>query len=158
MSRAFQVPVNAPPGSLLKKPLALRNSERKKDLGRNTRVEEPHHLDAIRKLPCLKCGVEGFTEAAHVRMNSADHGKRSGMGMKPDDKWTVPLCAGCHQNDSDSQHRVGELTFWHHVGLNPLLVCEALHKASPNVDAMRAVVMKSFSERADTQDEREVDL
>lgn len=141
---AYQIPNHAPYGSLLKRP---RPRAKRLDMGRNTRIEEPSHLQAIRQLPCLRCGVEGFTEAAHVRMTSSAVHKRSGMGVKPDDKWCVPLCGGCHQHDTDSQHRVGELTFWHHVGINPLLICEELHKASPNVEAMRAVVLRFISER-----------
>jgi hypothetical protein len=142
---AYQIPNFAPIGSLLKRP---RPRARRNDFGRNTRIEEPTHLQAIRKLPCLRCGVEGFTEAAHVRMTNSAANKRSGLGVKPDDRWTVPLCAGCHQRDPDSQHNVGELTFWHHVGLNPLLVCEALHKASPDIEAMRAVVVRFISARS----------
>lgn len=49
------------------------------------------HLTMIRALPCLKCGRIGETEAAHVRS-----GTDGGMGMKPADRWTVPLCRACH--------------------------------------------------------------
>lgn len=30
------------------------------------------------------------------------------MGVKPSDKWTVPLCRECHQ----VQHNRGEVDFW----------------------------------------------
>ena len=50
----------------------------------------------VASLPCIACGVEGFSQAAH-----ANHGK--GMGMKTCDTHTFALCAphwgliGCHQ-------------------------------------------------------------
>ncbi len=50
----------------------------------------------VASLPCIACGVEGFSQAAH-----ANHGK--GLGMKTCDLSTFPLCAphfgliGCHQ-------------------------------------------------------------
>lgn len=49
----------------------------------------------VASLPCIACGIEGFSQAAH-----ANHGK--GLGMKTCDLMTFPLCAphgfhmGCH--------------------------------------------------------------
>lgn len=61
-----------------------------------------NHLAFIRSLPCCRCG-KSPSQAAHVRM-----GTGGGMGMKPDDRYTVPLCADCHRR----QHDVGERAFW----------------------------------------------
>ena len=53
----------------------------------------------VASLPCIACGVEGFSQAAHS--NQSAHGK--GMSMKACDLSTFPLCAphwgliGCHQ-------------------------------------------------------------
>jgi hypothetical protein len=63
----------------------------------------PGHLVFIRRLPCLKCGAPEPSEAAHLRS-----GTDAGMGMKPGDNWTLPLC---HQHHAE-QHRIGEETFW----------------------------------------------
>jgi hypothetical protein len=145
MTRPQTLARPAPLGSLLKHPLPERKKPLK--LGRNPRVMEPDHLAAVRQLPCLKCGVDDC-EAAHVRRNSALHNKRTGISEKPDDKWTLPLCAGCHRLDKDSQHNVGEPKFYYDLGLNPLLVCEEIYAASPDTIAMRAVVMKFIAERA----------
>lgn len=146
MTRAAHVTQFAPIGSLLKKPGAARS--KRLSMGRSPRVQEPSHLAAIRQLPCLKCGLEGFSEAAHVRMNSAAFNKRGGIGAKPDDRWTLPLCPSCHHIDDDSQHRVGEEAFWHSLNLNPLLICEAVHKVSPDIVKMRAVVFSFMAERS----------
>lgn len=48
-------------------------------------------LNAIRKLPCVRCGGLN-AQAAHS--NSSKHGK--GKGIKSSDAFTVPLCASCH--------------------------------------------------------------
>lgn len=131
---ASRIENSAPPGSLLKRPRELKRKAGQK----RARIEQPDHLSAIRLCPCLKCGMEPAGVAAHVRMSSATHGKPNpGMQTKPDDKWTVPLCQSCH----DEQHREGELSFWNDLGINPLLVCERLHLMSPNVAAMKTVIV-----------------
>lgn len=49
----------------------------------------------VASLPCIACGIEGYSQAAH-----ANQGK--GLGMKVSDLRTFPLCAphgfhmGCH--------------------------------------------------------------
>jgi hypothetical protein len=139
------MPNRAPIGSLLKKPGIARH--KRNDMGRSPRLQEPTHLQAIRELPCLKCGLEGFSEAAHVRMNSAAFNKRGSKGMKPDDKWVAPLCPSCHRLDDDAQHNMDERQFWFQLNLNPLLICEALHKVSPDIVAMRAVVFNFVAQR-----------
>lgn len=50
----------------------------------------------IASLPCYRCGIHGYSQAAH-----ADEGK--GMGLKTDDLTCYPLCGprtgepGCHE-------------------------------------------------------------
>lgn len=90
----------------------------KKDAGPQERVEKPEarwkstaHRDFVRGHACIVCGSEVITEVAHVRMYGA-----GGMGRKPDDWRTVPLC----RDDHDRQHGVGEITFWERFGLNNL--------------------------------------
>lgn len=57
-------------------------------------------LNAIRKLPCVRCGG-GPSQAAHS--NSSKHGK--GRGVKASDEYTVSLCASCHA--AFDQYRLG---------------------------------------------------
>lgn len=131
----------SPPGSMFKVPAAIRETQRvkRKDLGRNPRQEDPKHLALIRQCPCLACGHEPC-DAAHVRMASAMFGKKlPGAGAKPDDKWTVPLCREHHE----LQHKVGELTFWHHLDLSPLPIAQALYAVTGDLEAMRRVVMET---------------
>lgn len=101
----------------------------------------------IRQLPCLRCGLEEFTEAAHVRFASGAHGKASGTGKKPQARWLVPLCGACHRVDKDSQHNVGERAFWAAVSINPLLIAERLWAQRGDVVAMRAVIIQAIAER-----------
>ena len=123
----------APVGSLLKGSTPART--RKKDLGRAPRERDEAHLSAIRKCQCLYCGLDAGCEAAHVRM-SRGRGTGGGMGMKPSDKFTVPLCVNCHRE----QHSVGEQTFWDSIDLDPLWAADKIYSVSPDVTAMRAVV------------------
>jgi hypothetical protein len=52
----------------------------------------------VADLPCVFCGIDGFSQCAHS--NSLEHGK--GAGIKADDYAAFPLCAdrpgvrGCH--------------------------------------------------------------
>lgn len=53
---------------------------------------------AVALLPCVNCGIDGYSQAAHA--NGLEYGK--GMGMKASDDAIFPLCAdrpgivGCH--------------------------------------------------------------
>lgn len=51
-------------------------------------------LELIRSLPCVQCGAGPRSQAAHS--NFGEHNK--GMGIKADDRYTIPLCVVCHQN------------------------------------------------------------
>lgn len=126
----------APVGSLLKQPRA----RKPRSSSRGACERDEGHLALIRKLPCLKCGQDPCGVAAHVRMASAPHGKpNAGMGVKPDDQWTVPLCDEHHRE----QHQLGELQFWHEAGVSPVLLALQLYTASPDLERMRAVVFSS---------------
>lgn len=60
------------------------------------RTRSEQYRRYVASLPCYRCGIEGFSQAAH-----ADEGK--GMGLKTDDLTCYPLCgqrindAGCHE-------------------------------------------------------------
>lgn len=53
----------------------------------------------VRQLPCIRCGIVGFTQFCHT-----DLGK--GMGLKTDDRGGWPGC-GPHGNDNGCHHYVG---------------------------------------------------
>jgi hypothetical protein len=133
----------APPGALLKRLDGIRKVVRLENAER-----DPVYLARVQQMPCLCCGMEPppSNDAAHIRMSSAAHGKRGGIGKKPADKWALPLCGGpggCHAE----QHDVGEMKFWHAVGLNPLYVAGRLYAARSDLVAMRAVIMTAIAER-----------
>jgi hypothetical protein len=61
------------------------------------------HLDHIRSLPCVLCNAPPPSEAAHFRL-----GLGGGMGIKPSDEMTLPMCHAHHAK----QHQMGEHLFW----------------------------------------------
>lgn len=102
------------------------------------------HLRFIRSLPCTVCGTHRFVEAAHVRMASALHGKReSGMSQKPDDCWSVPLCAEHHREGPDAQHKIGEEAFWRRHGIDPCNLALALWCATGDDERAEAIISET---------------
>lgn len=90
------------------------------------------HLTWIRSLPCVICGDSATTEAAHIRFADPRAAKPiTGMGIKPDDRWTVPLCGRHHRN----QHSKGERRFWQDMGIDPIFVALALDAVSGDHEA-----------------------
>jgi hypothetical protein len=138
-----RVSTPAAPGELLKRAFDTTRRIKLKE----TVATDPAYLAMVRCMPCVRCGDEPCREAAHVRMQSAAHDKRGGIGKKPADKWAVPLCSWCHTRDRDSQHQLGERAFWGRLGINPLLVCERLFAARGNLVKMRVVIISAISER-----------
>ena len=121
------------PGSLLKSTRLLR--ERRKDLGRNPREVNADHLAALRECPCLVCR-RWPTQAAHIRMSSP--GKpNAGIGAKPSDQFTLPLCSAHHAE----QHNSGERAFYDRIGIDALKLAAALYRVSPNVQKMRGIIL-----------------
>lgn len=120
---------------------------------------EPHedagHLRLIRKLPCLACGAEP-AEAAHVRYSDHARGRiNPGMGRRPPDRDTVPLCPKCHRMGKRCQHDGNERIWWEQHHVNPHDVATALHQASitararkldatATVELLRAIVRKAW--------------
>jgi hypothetical protein len=131
----------AAPGSLLKRPAQPRGAQ--EAAGRDVDLD---YLRLVRECPCLKCGMEP-SEVAHIRFASAAFGKASGLGRKPDDRYSVPLCAGCHRLDRDAQHTRNEREFWDSIGINPLMVAQRLYAVRCDLLAMRAVIFTTIAER-----------
>lgn len=130
---AAYVSPRAPYGSLLKEARPAKHNKRP------ARDKDDTHLAAVRQCMCLSCGIDREIEAAHIRF-SAPGKPNPGVGMKPDDKYTLPLCATCHRSSPTAQHEVGEVKFWAALGIEPLVVAARLHDASPDVEKMRAVI------------------
>lgn len=80
---------------------------------RTPRCEDARHLAYVRKQPCCIPNCRrGNIEAAHIRMRRADMSKDVGMGEKPHDMYTVPLCNHHHQSGPQAQHKITEQRFW----------------------------------------------
>jgi hypothetical protein len=95
------------------------------------------HLDFIRGLSCIICGDNTSVQAAHIRYSDASVGKvNSGLGKKPDDRYTIPLCGDCHT----LQHTEGEQRFWRDHGINPLGVADRLYRCSGNQEAAERII------------------
>jgi len=95
---------------------------------RTPRVRDEAFLRYVRTLPCTACGHAPPSQAAHIRFSDAATGNLNpGVGAKPSDSRAVPLCSGCHLDDNDAQHRVGERKFWARVGKNPYEIAASLY-------------------------------
>lgn len=94
---------------------------------RQPRQHDPDHLAFVRTLPCLLCGDDTATEAAHVRYADPMIGKSNpGLQAKPHDKFTIPLCGSDHR----TQHENGEKQWWSKLGIDPVKVALALYAVS----------------------------
>lgn len=90
------------------------------------------HLAWVRSLPCscwrgARC--EGIMHAHHVRVNTG-----GGMGMKPPDHWTVPLCAKHHAE----LHAGGHQTFERQHAVDLRAAAERLAARSPHLPSPTA--------------------
>ena len=104
---------------------------------RQPRVKDEAHLEFIRSLPCVSCGDNTATEAAHLRSGELKYGKeQTGMQQKPDDKWTTPLCGICHRE----QHSQNEWRWWRSKGINPFTLAMTLHDISGNHEMACTVI------------------
>lgn len=70
------------------------------------------YLRWLRGCVCWACKAVGRIEAAHYRGPEVPVEDRGGTGLKPADRWAVPLCPECHR----LQHDMGHQAFDRHVG------------------------------------------
>ena len=100
-------------------------------------MKSPKHLDFIRSLPCIVCGDNTSTEAAHVRFADLRAAKPiTGIGIKPDDCWTMPLCGKHHRE----QHTVSERVFWKRYSMDAIFICLALWRVTGDHDAALVIM------------------
>ena len=110
-------------------PRTVASGKRKASLHRRAQ-----HLGFVRQLSCVACGKAAPSEAAHLRT-----GTDSGVGMRPGDRYAVPLCTACHEK----QHRIGELTFWSGLRIDPLNVALRLWTVSADLAAGERTVFRA---------------
>ncbi|MGH2619177.1 MAG: hypothetical protein ACRDHG_01225 [Anaerolineales bacterium] len=85
----------------------------------------PSHLDLIRQLPCILSGRPA--EVAHIRYADGRYCKpETGIGIKPHDRWTLPLCPELHRLVDGCQHSTNEREWWKSFGLDPRLIASKL--------------------------------
>lgn len=95
-------------------------------------MKRPKHLDFIRELPCLLCPDTTTVEAAHIRYGDPRADKPiTGIGIKPDDAFAIPLCGRHHRE----QHTRGERKFWEKHVIDPVFVALALFRVSGDHEA-----------------------
>lgn len=91
------------------------------------RRRDEKHLAFVRTLACACCGDNTSVEAAHIRMSDARIAKpATGIAIKPDDRFVLPLCSRCHRE----QHAGSERKFWECRDKDPVLLSLALHSVS----------------------------
>ena len=66
-------------------------------------------------------------------------GAESAVGVKPGERYAVPLCAACHAK----QHRIGELSFWAALRIDPLNVASRLWTVSADLVAGERTVFRA---------------
>lgn len=109
------------------------------------RQRDKGYLGALHELRCLRCGAPPPIEAAHIRMTNVEWGQRAGvrtgagMGEKPSDCWTLPLCAACHRTGPTAEHKIGTIRFYREWGVDPHAIAYALFTAYPSIAAMNCV-------------------
>lgn len=106
---------------------------------RRPRVHKDDYLAFIRTLPCVICGLHPC-EACHVRYSNLQYGKRTtGVGIKPDDRWAVPMCSRHHRE----QHSRGERIWWEGRKIDPLVIAAMLFSAFMGDDKAAAEMIAS---------------
>lgn len=102
------------------------------------RQHNEKHLAFIRTLPCIICQDNTSVEAAHVRYSDARIGKvNPGVGQKPHDFFTLPLC---HQHHMNEQHTMSERKFWQTYAIDPVLASLALYSVSGDVNEAMKII------------------
>lgn len=122
--------------------------DRSRSEQRAPRLRDNVYLAWIRRLPCVACGSRERVEAAHIRAGYPSAGwAPTGMQQKPDDARVASLCASCHREGPDAQHRSNERAWWSARGIDPPDLCAALRKAFETDQDGEAVVRRFIPRR-----------
>ncbi len=117
---------------------------------RQPRQRDPGYLAFLRRLPCVICGATRRIEAAHIRSGYSSAGwAPTGMMQKPGDARAVPLCATCHREGPNAQHRTNEREWWAGHGIDPPDLCRALHSAYLAGEDGHAVLRRFSTQEAE---------
>ena len=81
----------------------------------------PEYLKWLRGCKCWTCGATGRIEAAHYRGPEIPPEDKGGTGLKPADRWAIPLCHDCHR----MQHAEGHAAFDERTGAKMFHGCAA---------------------------------
>lgn len=81
----------------------------------------------------MHCSSLYLIEAAHVRI-----GTDGGIGLKPGDQWTIPLCSMHHRK----QHRIGESTFERIYNIDMKVIAYQLARKSPHLVEVDGEIVK----------------
>lgn len=116
----------------------LKNKRVDKTAYQRRQDKDQAHLKAIRSLPCAIPGCcASPSEAHHLKQFMT-----RGMGMKAENKWTLPLC---HEHHINGVERVGsnkEHDWFKAHGIDdPIALAAALYAASPDEEAMFKVLL-----------------
>ena len=76
--------------------------------GKRGFLRDPEYLKSFDGCSCFFCKIcNGTIIAGHIRTGSG-----AGVGIKPDDSNTIPMCGPCHAE----QHKIGEEKFFEKYG------------------------------------------
>lgn len=98
-------------------------------------MRDAKHLKFIRSLCCCVCLRTDTVQACHIRKGLPPH-EKGGMGMKPHDKWTTPMCHFCH-----AKQHTGEQTFWGDMDL-PIRLAAKLYELTGNTEKAIAEILR----------------
>jgi hypothetical protein len=92
------------------------------------RVRDNAFLAYLRRQPCAACGSTHRVEAAHIRSGYPEAGwGPTGMQVKPSDQRAASLCASCHREGPNAQHRGNERAWWAALGIYPPTYCAEVY-------------------------------
>lgn len=94
---------------------------------RRPRRKSEKHLRFVSERPCIICGSSPC-DPAHIKFADARVCKpqSSNVGMKADDRYTLPLCRRHHEDS----HQVPERMWWQKQHIDPVLIALALYSIS----------------------------
>jgi hypothetical protein len=103
---------------------------------RRPRQHDKAHLAFVAERPCVICATNVGVDAHHIKMADARICKpqTSNIGMKSDDRYTLPLCREHHEQ----LHGMGERKFWGSFHVDACLLALCLYSCSVKGEAEEA--------------------
>ena len=99
---------------------------------RRPRRRSQRHLRFVAARPCIICATNVDVHAHHIKMPDGRILKpmASNIGMKSDDRYTLPLCRRHHEE----LHATGEKKFWGCFHVDATLLALCLYSLSVQTD------------------------